>query len=504
MYDKVVPFITIGTGIDQTAADDVSSVTGSNALLSNPSELFDAYYETDDNLATYEADGIPTALSFGMVAPPITAVQSPPYTGVWSDAISDASGNVSWSLTVTLSQAHSSALSLFFDDMDVTGNVQVYNGSTLVSTIPVTTTDGFFTNQTVLTYTKFVINVQTVSKPYVHVRLAEIEFGSSKTFSNTELTDTINVIEEADLLQSSIPINEMDFALINVDGKYDLDNVDAYGINKDLELVAIGIPVTLAFTLHEGATQTTHIVGKYVITKHDAQDEKLQITAQDYRSILQNKVSALNLSTSVEIADSISTMLSSFNIPHIIDNNTADIYPDENYSFSRDVATLDQLLYIQQRYQIYVIPSRDGYMHITFGEPSAVGSPLTQDVMLSYPKPSLTTSYNFITIEYGTSGNRQAYDYDLRTDPNEVVAAYVIDNPLVATLSEAQALAGRIENLMYTQQYLAEAIGDPTLEVHQSVTIEGRFSAGSPLTYKVETLEFEYDGGLTMRVEGVR
>ena len=43
MFDQVVPFISIGVGIDPTADDDVTSTVGDNAILSNTAQLYDAY-----------------------------------------------------------------------------------------------------------------------------------------------------------------------------------------------------------------------------------------------------------------------------------------------------------------------------------------------------------------------------------------------------------------------------------------------------------------------------
>lgn len=502
MYDSVVPIITIGMGIDSTAAADISSVEGDNLAFSNPRQLFDYYYETD-NLATYEGDGIQTSVSANVVVPPISSVDAPPFVGVWSRAISDASGTIDYSFTVNFNNSHSSAISFYLNSMDAEGSLEIYLNGTLTQTIPFTTSGSAFVASTVMTFDKFIIHFTKTTQPYVHVKLAEIEFGTVRSLSNSELTDTINVIEEVDLMQSSIPLNELDFSLINVDGKYDIDNVDEYGHNKDLEDVAVGTPVALSFKLIEGATETIHVLGRYIITRHNADEDKLQITAQDYRTVIQNKSATITLDTTVQIASSISIMLSTFSVPHVIEDSARNIYPTRNYTFKGDSA-LTQLLYIQQMYEIFVVPGRDGNLHIVGSMPSGTATPLTQDLMVSYPKPSLTTIYNYITIDYGDSDNRQSYNRDLRTDPYELVGAFIVDNPLVYTQEEAEALADRIEDMMFTQLYSAEAIGDPTFETFKEVAIEGRFSAGNPLTYRINTLEFEYDGGLTMRLEGVR
>lgn len=504
MYDQVIPYITIGIGADVTAADDVTSIVGNNALLSNPSEILDAYYTIDSILANYEGDGIPTAVSYGMVAPPLDAQDPPPRKGVWSRDIVASDGTIDWNLTITLSQPHSTALSLYFDGTDVSGTVDFTLNGVSVRTIPMSSTDGVFVYDKVVRYDTMTIRVTRGTVPYMHVKLAELEFGATRTLSSSELCDTINVIQETDLLQSSIPLHELDFSLINVDGKYDLDNLDEEGINKDLERIAIGVPVTLSFTLIDGDVQSTHVIGRYTIAKHNAEEESLQITAYDYRAVLQNKTSPVYISTTTELATSISSMLSVFHVPHIVDDNARFIYPTHDYIFDEDTPALDQLLYIQQMYQIFVVPERDGMLHIQYGEPRGTVTPLTQDVMTSYPKPSLTTSYNYITIEYGPKGNKETFNYDLRKDPNELVGALVFSNPLIQTQAEAEELAMRIKDRIFTQKYLAEAIGDPDFRVGQSVAIEGRFSAGSPFTYRIQMLEMEYDGGLTMRVEGVR
>ena len=504
MYDEVQPFVTIGTGIDSTAADDISAVTGQNALLSNTSQLFDAYYDIDSIYANYEADGIPTALSNNLVAPPVTPVGIPWYTGVWSDPISASDGTIAWTLTIALSQAHTSAFTLtFVGPQIVTGTVTFKNGNTAVATENLTGPALTFMFNTTRTFDTVIISVTKLNEPYKHARLAEIEFGASETFSSSELVDTIDLIQQADFLQECIPISEMDFSLINIDGKYDLDNL-VDGHNKALEKVAVGTPVTLSFTFYDGGVQTTKTMGKYYIVRHDAQEDRLHITAQDPRAILQNRVSAISLATGTTIAVSISTALTAQGVPHVIDPSAQDLHPTEDYVFKRNENLIQQLLYIQQRYQIYVQPDRYGMLHISYGDPTGTGNDITQDTLITYPKPSLATTYNFITIDYGPAGNRQQYDLDMRVHPDDVVKSYALDNPLIMTQTQAQGLAQRIQSYMFSQQYLAEVIGDPDLELYADIKIDGRWSANDPLEYKVQSIEYTYDGGLTMRVEAMR
>ena len=82
---QIDAYLAVGINIDQTAADDITSITVTDSLpMSNKGQLTDAIYIIQDGLATFERYGITTAISAGMVAPPLKAVKYPPEIGLRS------------------------------------------------------------------------------------------------------------------------------------------------------------------------------------------------------------------------------------------------------------------------------------------------------------------------------------------------------------------------------------------------------------------------------------
>ena len=61
---QIDAYLAVGINIDQTAADDITSVTVTDSLpMSNKGQLTDAIYTLTDGLATFERYGIKSAIS---------------------------------------------------------------------------------------------------------------------------------------------------------------------------------------------------------------------------------------------------------------------------------------------------------------------------------------------------------------------------------------------------------------------------------------------------------
>ena len=72
---QIDAYLAVGINIDQTAADDIVSVTVTDSLpMSNKGQLTDAIDIIQDGLAKVERYDIKTARSAGRGAPPLPAV----------------------------------------------------------------------------------------------------------------------------------------------------------------------------------------------------------------------------------------------------------------------------------------------------------------------------------------------------------------------------------------------------------------------------------------------
>lgn len=494
MYDQVKPFVAVGVGIDPTAADDVSGVSAPTLPMSNISQIFDAKYFLAEGLATYEGDGIPTSINAGMIAPPENALDEL-NTSIWSKGISDENGSISFSVSISLSRAHTSALTLYFDAHEVTGIATFKNGNTTVESVPFTTSGYRFQESTIRTFDNLILSISHIDAPYRHVRLVEVEFGASRTFGEDEITGNISLIRQIDPYLTSIPVDELDFELINIEGDYDIDNPDTR-----IGEIALGTPVYLSFSIVEDGVQTTVRQGGYYICAHDGGENSLKVTAQDSRAILQDLYPAMTLSTSRPISESISDVFTTCGIPHIIDEVVMGITPDINYTFDDTYSLLDILLYILQKWDIYCMPDMDGMMHITsYTQTIPINPPITSDYLMDYPYISKNTSYNYVRVKY----DKGHYDRDLRDSLQKPMLILNVNNPLIINESEAQALADRIAGyvLANAEQIELSAIGIPSLDLRGNTAIEGRWTTKD---YAITNIETTFNGGLDMIVRGGR
>lgn len=497
--DYYRPYISIGTGIDTTAVDDIAGWVGGMLEMSDPRQIVDATYTMSSNLATYEGDGIPTATHHEIIAPPISPMDAPPHTGIWSDVISDANGGMNWTFTVELSEAHTSALTLYGDPSGVVveqARFSYYLGGMLVREITVDRVEKGIVDRETTTYDKIEITVLRISEPYKHARISEIEFGASVTVEPEDMGEEVVLIQDRDPWGISAPISELDFSLLNVDGRYDFDNPDSR-----IDELALGTPVWYSITVGVGSKRMTVPMGKYYIIEHNTVDDIIELTAMDARIILSEMTAPIELVSGEPIAQSIADVLSTLRIPHMVDPSATEVVADASYSPVEPMDVLTQLIYIAQRYDIMVSPRRDGVMYIHLPQSKGTAPVLDAEVLLKYPTPSFARTYNFISIQYGS----EIYHRDVgQRGSEEAVMAITISNPLITTEAQAIALADKIEASVYSQEYLATAVGDPRIDIDDIVPIEGRWSAGSPTNYDVASLELTYDGGMTMRIKGIK
>lgn len=503
MERRITVQIAMGANIDQTAADDVTAIEGSFLEMSNPQQVIDSNYIITSGLATFEGAGIPSASSAGMVAPPIEATAYPPEAGIWSDAISGADGTIEWEFTIRLSKVHESAFSVYTQDVHIArGRIRYYSGDALTRDVTLESTSAVFADTEGAEYDRITVTVLELTAPYSHVRIAEVEFGASVTLSNQVLGETVTLITEYDHTGQSIPLSEVQFSLLNVEGEYDADNPDTL-----LDTIPLWTPLDLSFTQIVGDRQTTIPMGTFYITDRAGSDVLLDVTAQDSRAILQNIMRAITVSPEQSIGTMYEALLTDLQIPYQIDDAAYDVYPDNAVNLAErgtDVDLLTQVRYIAEYYGVDLIPGRDGYLHVTVGDQGDTARGMAADLLMAYPAAASSQTYNYIEVQYGAADSMQTYSLDLRTNESEVRSALSISNPLILDEANARRIAEALAPRVGVSLYQAEAIADATLEPRDSVPIEGRWSRDAPMSYRLTSIEYTFDGSLTMTVKGYR
>ena len=140
--------------------------------------------------------------------------------GLWSNSISDADGNFSQPIVLTLQSEgnySSQGLSLTFDTENnifpKSLNIKWYQGETLLSEKDFTPKSAlYFCRNKVDFYNRVVITFRKMNMPYNRLKLRAIDYGYGTYFFTDELRN-IKLIQEIDPLSKSIFMNVCDFTL---------------------------------------------------------------------------------------------------------------------------------------------------------------------------------------------------------------------------------------------------------------------------------------------------
>lgn len=494
----IVMYAAIGIGVDQTAADDLSSIAGDFLPFSNPAQVIDAVYSPTEGMCTFEGDGIPTNADNGLVAPPLTAMDNPPELGVWSSEISDAEGNIDVTIVLVLNAEHTSAFRVYTYGPNVTEAEIIFGEGEDAETVPCECFEGYFSIPVVRTYSKMSIHVTRIDRPFCHFRVVEAEFGSSITFSSAVIAGEVVNVRELDPSEVSIPLDELDLSVVNVDGAYDSDNP-----NTRLNDVAIGTPMTLGFTLEVGEESYTVPCGRYYIGELTTQDTRLSVVAFDPRWILSRTCAAWTMSSSISLGETLDDLLTSLSVPHTVEPDAYNVTPEADHTFDDQSSILDNILLIQQAYGVYLVPDRDNTIHITASWPGGDSAVISADTIYSWPKINQTSAYNVVSIGYNSGGTMYYVERDLRDDTKESKSVLQIaDNPLITTQARATALLNRIVMRIPSSEVEAKVMGDPAIDLGDTVQIPGRWSIDTPKNYRLIYEELTFDGSLSCIYRG--
>ncbi len=504
--DRTVDIVlSIGTGIDNTAADDLSSIGGSFLPMTNTSQATDAIYYMTDELATFEGYGIKTSVSAGIIAPPLEAVHYPPETSIWSECISDADGAISFNFTLNLSAEHSSALRIYTTGPSVTEASAVFTDSDGTAvTKAFACYDGYIEVKDVMTYTAIAVSISKISAAFRHVRIVEVEFGASISISKSEVGGEVTVIRELDPTEKSAPMGELDVTILNVTGTFDPDNP-----STRLGEIQVGYPLYLSFVVKADGKQYTVPSGRYVIGERDSTDTRLTLAAFDARFSLSELYTAWTIPADQSLGKTLDDLLTDYSIPHIVNDALYEMMPDAAHAFDDDTALSDDLLTIQQAYGIFFIPDHRGSIELTPTWPTDAYGSIPTATIFSWPSPKQTKRYNYVQVGYkvteGTATKTYYVETDLREDPTEgKVVLQVTDNKFITTAARATQLMNRLISRLYDEEVESEWRGDPAMDLGDVVEIPGKWTQDEPRSYKMTYIEETYDGSYRATIRGTR
>jgi len=489
----ITMYAMVGTDIDPTAADDLT-ITGNFLGLSNLAQATDAIYEIDP-MAVFEGDGFD--INGGCIVPPLTVRTETSFGetnySVWSSAISDGSGNLSTAVDLTFDgNEHHSAITFYFGDCyPVNMTVGWYLNGSVVKTVSITGNSSPNISPmengvpVALTYDRIVLNVVKVSQANMHLKLIEIEFGSSYTIGSDYITGSTKLIYSHDPMGLTQSPNELDLTYSNIGGTFDEDNPNQLYSHFNLKNT-----IDLIFEVTTQGRRYTYLMGKFFISDRYVSGNRFCVTALDCRSLLQNVYPMVTFDISTSIGEKIRTILESIDM-HLydIDEGLFDIYPDTAVSFDGRTDMLTIIQYAVQYAAMDMWVPMNGYLHIGTGSSTSYGS-VSNDDMYSFPSVESLTADNVVQVTYGG----MVYEEDRSNgDPRVVVA---VDNPFITTQLKAQTVAERIADGFVVSSKRTKWRGDLELNAGDTVQMETRFTSESIPTMTVTELQFEYSGSV--------
>lgn len=487
-------FLSLGVGVDSTVMDDVNFVGGDWLFPYNrhQDEAFDAIY-TAANIATYEGDGIPTAASANMV------LEGPDVkTGLWGIHISDENGDYPDAnlVQIGLSQPHTCGVTIYTAGPNIIEGYAKYRVFPAAwTTVPLVCNGNVCSIPEIVTFDIIIIYPTKLDRAYCHPRCVEVEFGLSYTLGAAQLANEVVHIDEADPYGLSIPMSELDFEVINVNGEYDDENPDTLA-----DRLAIGNPVHLSYTFYGPGKQFTIPMGVFYIADKRTQGNCLAVTAYDSRWNLTRAYNSWGISTSESLGDSIDAILTALDLAHVIDASVDAITPSAAYTFDESTTVLDDLQTIAQAYGIVVRMDRNGRIMVDGALSSDSYGNIPPNIQFTWPEPSQLHRYNYIDVAY--SGGHVITD--LR-EGNETRVTLSVANPLIATQAMAQAVTSRIVAHRYTKAVSVEWAGDPAIDIYDEIGAFSRWTLnGTAAEYKSIRRELTFNGMLKETVTLVK
>ena len=485
------------------AYEDASFVVSGEAPISRLSQAINKIREMSRKYATYESDYFRLDGTFYI---PPKENEGDSELGWWSDVISDQDGIFATrpTITFTFTKPHSSiGLTFTFDNQadeypsEFSVNTYSATDVLLVSqTITNNSSSVYYFDVPLDNYKKIVIEIIKWAKPYRRARLVEVDFGVVREYTGDKLI-SFKVIEEMDLLTSTVPSNEMQFVLDNSDQLFNILNPNGIyrylvpnqemtaqiglliGENK-YEWIPMGKYFLTEWTVEEGAMTST-FVGRDIFTK---------LEAVDYTTLLQD----------TNLYDLAEDILIKSEVEKYQIDETLKLIPTKGFVEPIKVRQALQMIAIAGRCVVRQV--RDGAIviehfeeltfdtgYITFAGQEFAGPTVRPQIYIDYqfqiidfdtvfnaPKISLSQKVTHVIIKVHETAEIVT---DIKfVNPGVIEGiGYEINNPLINTQEQASLVADfmfREYNLI--ADYTANWRQNPALECGNVILIEDSFS----------------------------
>ena len=508
--------------LDVEAYEDATFVVSDEAPISRLSQAINKIRDMSQKYATFERDYFKLDGTY-YIPPPENLGDSE--LGWWSDVMCDPEGLFATRpyIEFDFTEPHSSiGLTLTFDkkteEYASDFRIEAFDASGAVITsdfISGNDNPVYYYEKPLEGFQRILITIIRWAKGNRRARLVEVDFGVVREYTGDKLI-SFKVLEEMDLLASTVPSNEMEFVLDNQDQAFNILNPN--GIYRFLELnqemsaqlgVLIGdqkyewIPMGKYFltewTVEEGAMTST-FVGRDIFTR-------LEIL--EYTGLLQN-TNLYDLAVDILIEANVER--------YVIDDKLKDI---TTVGFKEPIKVREALQMIAIAGQSIVRQGRDGSVlieqfeelafetgYVTWTGEEYASATVTPQVYIDYqfqqidfdnafevPKITLAQQVTHLVFKVNQADGTVIDVKYINPNVKEGVG-YEINNPLINTEIHASDVANwMFRDYNYIADYQANWRQNPAIEVGSVILIEDNF--GTKKKARIVKSEFNFAGYLS-------
>jgi hypothetical protein len=517
--------------LDIEAYQDASVSVSSSAPISKENQTINKIREMPFKYATFERDYFGLDGSFYL---PPKLGESESEMGWWSENLSEADGSFlsppiieftftnphqSIGLTVTFdTQTNEYATDFLIEVYDPT-EALLTSESVVGNTSPI-----YYFETPIENYSRITITILKWAKASRRARIVEVDFGIVQEYLGDKLI-SLKVIEEMDLLASTVPSNEMQFILDNSDNAFNILNPNgiyrflkmnqemsaSIGLlinEKDYEYIPMGKYYLTEWTVEEGAMTST-FVGRDIFTR---------LELVEYTRLLQN----------TNLYDLAVDILAEANIENYsIDEGLKDI---TTVGFTEKIKVREALQMVAIAGKSVIRQSRNGAIlleqyeelsyetgYVTFASTDIFSGMTTPQVYIDYsfqaidfdntfeaPKVSLAPAISHLVFKITDA---EGLEFDIRFLNSKVKEGqgFEINNPLINSETHASEVATwMFREYNFIAEYNARWRQNPALECGNVVLIEDSF--GGKKKSRITKQEFNFQGymdGITEAKGGI-
>ena len=376
-------------------------------------------------------------------------------------------------------------------------------------------------------YKKVELRISKWSKGHHRARVSEIDFGVTQEYAGEKLIN-LKVVEEMDLLGSTMPSNEVQFTVDNFDRAFNIINPEGFH-----RFIKTGQEVKVYIGVKINGEEETDIfeeilMGTFYMTewKSDLGALTTTFTARDFITSMENQPEYTSTIVKPNLYDLAVDLFTHAGITRYqIDNRLKDmaslgfLEPINPRTALQHIAIASQSTAYQDRNGVMIIkqfePIQTSTGYMVFAGPDEFAGVTVPEVLVDYGYQAIDFDNLFQEPEIVLESAVKALTFDVHhhetyktevtienPDPNaNKGVTYKYQNPLIVTPVQAQQVADwMFLEYDFDAKYTAVWRQNPAFEVGEAVAIEDIY--GGKKKVRISKQEFNFAGYLDGVTEG--